>query len=71
MISDCDAHSCCWVIKHKNRKQEPIPAKIIKISRNSGESKDCGDNQKTTCYPLNPSKRNIFEHDDHDLNDDL
>ena len=70
MISNRNTHSSCRIIKQKYAKDEPVPSEKVKIGRNYGESKYSSNDQKTACHPLYSIKRNIFEHDEHDLKAD-
>ena len=63
MVADGYAHTGSRVIEHEYGEEKPIPAKKVKVSRYSGESKNSSYNQKTTRYPLHTIERNIFEHE--------
>jgi hypothetical protein len=68
MVPNSDTHPSCWVVKKEDSKQKPVPSKEIKISWNNGESQKSSYDKKSTSHPFYSVKRNIFEHDSHDVN---
>lgn len=62
MVADGYAHTRSRIVEHKDGEEKPIPAKKVKVSRYSSESKNSSYNQKATRHPFHTIERNIFEH---------